>query len=88
MNSPSQPNSAKNTSKSNYENSLDNDNTAFNEQPSELQEQQNFNQLNSEPEPSQQLTSRWRKRGLGFRGKLILSFGTTIALLAGVTAIG
>jgi methyl-accepting chemotaxis protein PixJ len=90
MNSPSQPNQAKNTHKSNYNDLFDNDNTALNEQPieSEINKQQNFNQNNSEPEPSQQL-SQPRKQGLSLRFKataLAVALSTVPVMVIGATA--
>jgi methyl-accepting chemotaxis protein PixJ len=89
MNSPSQPNQAKNTHKSNDENSLDSDNTAFNEQPrSEIEERHNFNRPNSEPETNQRL-SRQRQQGLSLRFKataLAVALSTIPVMVIGATA--
>ncbi|MDV2990598.1 MAG: hypothetical protein N4J56_000252 [Chroococcidiopsis sp. SAG 2025] len=87
MNSPSQPNSAKNTHKGNY-NEPFHDDTAFNDRPiSDIEKQPNFNQNNSEPQPSQQ-PNQPRKQGLSLRVKATaraVALSTIPVVVIGVT---
>ncbi|PSM47909.1 chemotaxis protein CheD [Chroococcidiopsis sp. CCALA 051] len=87
MNSPSQPNSAKNIHKGNY-NEPFYDDTSFSEQPiSETEERQNFKQDPSELEPNQQPSQSGKKgRSLRFKATAIaVALSTTPVVVIGAT---
>ncbi|URD50615.1 methyl-accepting chemotaxis protein [Chroococcidiopsis sp. CCNUC1] len=88
MNSPSQPNSAKNTHKGNY-NEPFHDDTAFEEQPmSEIEGRQNFSQNHSDLEPNKQPRQSHKKgRSLRFKATAVaVALSTIPVMVIGATA--